>query len=35
MDRSLEVGSRFGIDPYLWNRNWTELGGAEDNDVDH
>ena len=34
MDCSLEVGSRFGIDQYLWNRSWAELGGggAEDND---
>lgn len=29
MDRSLEVGSRFGIDPILWDRNWTELSGGE------
>lgn len=29
MDRPLEVGSRFSIDPDLWNRNWTELSGGE------
>lgn len=29
MDRPLEVGSRFGIDSGLWNRNWTELSGGE------
>ena len=29
MDRSLEVGSRFGIDPSLWNRDWAELSGGE------
>lgn len=29
MDRPFEVGSRFGIDPGLWNRNWTELSGGE------
>ena len=29
MDRPLEVGSQFGIDPNLWNRNWTELSGGE------
>ena len=29
MDRSLEVGSQFGIDPGLWNRNWAELSGGE------
>jgi len=29
MDRPLEVGSEFGIDPKLWNRNWAELSGGE------
>jgi translation initiation factor RLI1 len=29
MDRPLEVGARFGIDPDLWNRNWAELSGGE------
>lgn len=29
MDRPLEVGSQFGIDPDLWNRNWAELSGGE------
>jgi len=29
MDRPLEVGSQFGIDPKLWNGNWTELSGGE------
>jgi len=29
MDRPLEVGSQFGIDPILWDRNWTELSGGE------
>lgn len=29
MDRPLEVGSQFGIDPNLWNRNWAELSGGE------
>jgi ABC-type iron transport system FetAB ATPase subunit len=29
MDRSLEVGSRFGVDPILWDRNWAELSGGE------
>lgn len=29
MSRPLEVGSEFGIDPGLWDRNWTELSGGE------
>ena len=29
MGRPLEVGSRFGIDPSLWDRNWAELSGGE------
>lgn len=29
MDRLLEVGSQFGIDPDLWDRNWAELSGGE------
>jgi ABC-type iron transport system FetAB ATPase subunit len=29
MDRFLEVGSRFGVDPILWDRNWAELSGGE------
>ena len=29
MDRPLEAGSRFGIDPNLWNRNWVDLSGGE------
>lgn len=29
MDRPLEVGSRFGVDQNLWNRNWTDLSGGE------
>ena len=29
MDRPLEVGSQFGIDRNLWNRNWAELSGGE------
>lgn len=29
MDRPLEVGSQFGVDPDLWDRNWTELSGGE------
>ena len=29
MDRPLEVGSRFGIDPGLWDRNWSDLSGGE------
>ena len=29
MDRPLEVGSRFGVDPSLWGRNWNDLSGGE------
>jgi len=29
MDHPLEVGSRFGIEPTLWDRNWAELSGGE------
>ena len=29
MDHPLEVGAQFGVDPLLWNRNWTELSGGE------
>ncbi|KAF9645114.1 P-loop containing nucleoside triphosphate hydrolase protein [Thelephora ganbajun] len=29
MDHPLEVGSQFGIDPNLWNRNWAELSVGE------
>jgi len=29
MDRPLEVGSQFGIDPKLWSRNWADLSGGE------
>ena len=29
MDRPVEVGSQFGVDPKLWSRNWAELSGGE------
>jgi len=29
MEHPLEVGSQFGVDPKLWNRNWAELSGGE------
>jgi len=29
MDHPLEVGSQFGLDPSLWDRNWAELSGGE------
>ena len=29
MARPLEVGSQFGIDSGLWDRNWAELSGGE------
>ena len=29
MEHPLEVGSQFGVDPKLWNRNWADLSGGE------
>lgn len=29
MGHTLEVGSQFGIDQSLWDRNWAELSGGE------
>ena len=29
INRPLEVGSQFGVDPNLWDRNWAELSGGE------